>query len=116
MVARNLKEEAAKAKAEAQGKLIIVRPSKLAAEGVTGVVAEGTYEDARPNKFNPAKKDFYIRAENGDLYIINGTHSLEEQMKLIEGEETKIKLEVIYNGKQTTKAGKQVHDFLVKVK
>ena len=63
------------------GELVIVRPSKLAAEGRTGIVAQGIFEKTEPNKFNPAKKDYFVRDGITDtLYILNGTQLLSEQM------------------------------------
>lgn len=115
MSERNLKEEARAARSEEQGKLVIVRPSKLAEEGKTGIVAAGVYEDAKPNKFNTAKKDYFIRGDDGTLYIINSTQNLEEQMGLIAAGEGN-KVEIQYSGKVTTKSGRSVHDFTVLVK
>lgn len=115
MTDRNLKDEARAARSEEQGKLIIVRPSKLATDGVTGVVASGVYEDAKPNKFNTAKKDYFIRGDDGTLYIINSTQNLEEQMGLIAAGEGN-RVEINYGGKVTTKSGRSVHDFTVLVK
>lgn len=115
MTERNLKDEARAARTEEQGKLVIVRPSKLAEEGKLGVVAAGVYEDAKPNKFNPLKKDYFIRGEDGTLYIINSTQNLEEQMALIEAGEGN-KVEIQYGGKVTTRTGRSVHDFTVLVK
>ena len=65
---------------ESQGSLIILRPAKLAEEGVTGTVAEGIYEGSVQNKFDETKLDYKVRAENNDLYIINSTGSLAKQM------------------------------------
>lgn len=126
MTERNLAEEAKAARGLEQGKLVIVRPSKLAIEGGTSglpagrvagtvVVAEGTFEEAKPNKYNTAKKDYFIRGDDGTLYIINGTQSLEEQMDLIAaGEGTKVAIE--YGGKKLLKSGRSVHEFTVFVK
>lgn len=99
---------------ENQGELIIVRPSLLAKEGITGVVAEGNYEGSIPNKFNETQLDHKVRATNGDLYIINGSGGLTAQFKRVE---LGMLVQVQYNGKKKlTKgklAGKMVHDFTV---
>lgn len=97
-----------------KGALNIVRPSKLAEEGFTGLVVEGIYEGATPNKFNPEKNDYKVRQDNGDLTIINDTGSLNQQMKLVT---VGALIQINYNGKKKlTKgkyAGKMVHDFEV---
>jgi hypothetical protein len=100
--------------AASNGKLTILRPSLLAKEGVTGEVALGIYEGAKPNKFNEDKSDYFIRAENGDLTIINSTGSLARQMaKVAVGQLVRI----VYNGmKIATKGklqGKGLHSFTV---
>ena len=94
------------------GKVEIVRPSALATSGTTGVVAEGVYEGAKPNKFNADKNDYFIRGADDTLYILNSTQSLSEQLGQpgIEG----LRVKVIYNGKTKTKNGKGFHDFEVR--
>lgn len=99
---------------ELKGELIILRPSKLAEDGVTGVVAQGTYEGSMPNKFNPESLDYKIRSENGDLIIINGTGGLRQQLaKVAVGTLVQIQ----YNGKtkiaKGKMAGKLAHSFVV---
>ncbi len=101
---------------EAQGELIIVRPSELAKNGTTGIVATGVYEGAKPNKFNPANSDYFIRGENNALIILNSTASLKEQLgQLAADGSDNATVEVVYNGKLKTKAGKDFHDFEVSV-
>ncbi len=96
--------------------LIIVRPSELAKNGTTGVVARGVFEAARPNKFNPAVNDYFIRGDKNSLIILNGTASLREQLgQLASDGSDKATVEVVYNGKLKTKAGKDYHDFNVSV-
>lgn len=95
-----------------KGELKIVRPSKLAADGTTGVVASGIYEGAKPNKFNAAKSDYFIRGADNTLYIINETSSLKEQLDQLTAE-TGTNVEVVYNGKKSTKSGRGFHDFEV---
>lgn len=95
-----------------QGKLEIIRPSKLAESGVTGPIVTGTYEGAKPNKFDASKKDYFIRAADDTLYILNETQSLKEQLAQLEGT-TDVNITVNYNGKVKTKNGKGFHDFEV---
>lgn len=102
----------AAANSEQQGELKIIRPSKLAEAGTTGVVASGVYEGAKPNKFNAAKSDYFIRGADNTLYIINETSSLKEQLDQLTAE-TNTNVEVVYNGKKSTKSGRGFHDFEV---
>lgn len=93
-----------------RGEIKILRPSKLAAEGVTGTVAEGVYEGSKPNKFNAAKSDYFIRAADDTLIIINETQSLKDQLGQLDATAgTKVK--VVYEGKLVTKAGNSFHNF-----
>lgn len=92
-----------------QGKLEILRPSKLAEEGRTGVVAEGILEKVEANKFNAAKNDYFIRGADNTLYILNETQSIKEQL----GQDGVLgmRVRVEYNGKKATKKGQSFHDF-----
>jgi hypothetical protein len=96
---------------EGQGAIKIVRASQLAEEGITGVVAAGVLEKTEPNKFNPEKKDYFLRGEDGTLYIINETASLKTQLDQpgILG----MNIEINYLGKKESKkkGGKAYHDF-----
>lgn len=98
---------------EAQGELKIIRPSGLAKEGKTGLVAEGIYEGAKPNKFNAAKSDYFIRdTRTNTLQIVNETSSLKEALGELTGNEG-MWVRVRYNGKKSTKSGRGFHDFEV---
>jgi hypothetical protein len=102
---------------KASGPVEIIRASKLAEAGTTGLVAEGIYEKSEPNKFNPQNKDYFIRnVETDTLYIVNSTDSIKKQMAELEGcEGATIKL--VYNGKKSNKkSGRDFHDFEVFVK
>lgn len=94
---------------QAPDKLEIVRPSELAKNNITGVVAEGILEKKEKNKFDDKKFDYFIRAADGTLYILNDTKSLSEQL----GQEGVVgmKVRVEYNGKKPTKNKKGYHDF-----
>lgn len=96
----------------ATGKLVVIRPSKLAEEGASGVVASGTYEGAKPNKFDATKNDYFIRGADDTLYIINETKSLKDQLSQLDGT-AGTKIEVEYEGKVKTKNGKGFHNFNV---
>lgn len=97
-----------------KGKLSFVRPAELAKNGITGVVAEGIYEGTIENKFDANKPDFKVRAENGDLTILNSAGSLASQLSQTAVGEY---VQIIYKGMTTmTKgkmAGKQSHSFVV---
>lgn len=94
------------------GNIIVVRPSKLAEEGRTGVVASGILEKIEPNKFNEGKNDYFIRSATGDLYILNDTATLKEQ--LTQDGVLGMNIEVVYNGKKKgKKSKKEFHDFEV---
>ena len=91
------------------GKLVIVRPSALDKDGITGTVASGILEKVEPNKFNAEKSDYFIRNADGTLYILNETKSIKDQL----GQDGTIGLNVRveYLGKIKTKNGKGFHDF-----
>lgn len=116
-VRKSLKESAAKASGkEESGPLVIVRPSELAKNGTTGIVAQGIFEKTEPNKFDATKVDYFIRDEQtGTLYIINETKGLKEQLGQLNAKD-KTAVEVVYNGKKETKNKKGYHDFEVFVR
>lgn len=98
---------------EANGALVIIRPSELAKAGTTGTVAEGIYEGSKPNKFDDAKKDYFIRnQESGTLFIINETKGLAEQLDQLSADDLAT-VRVEYSGKIKTKNGKGYHNFEV---
>lgn len=95
---------------EGQGKLVIVRASELDKNGTTGTVAEGILEKKEPNKFNPAKNDYFIRdAATDTLYIVNSTQGLAEQLEQEGVLGNKVRIE--YEGKVATKNKKGYHQF-----
>lgn len=103
-------------KSEASGELVIVRPSELAKSGKTGLVAQGVFEKAEPNKFNPANKDYFVRdAANDTLYIINSTAVLAGQMEQLDPKDG-TEVEITYAGMKKAKNGKSFHDFEVWVR
>lgn len=96
----------------AQAGITIVRASKLAEAGTTGTVAKGVYEKSEPNKYNAAKLDYFVRGDDGTLFIVNSTDSLAKQMDELKGLEG-TQVEIVYNGKKDTKSGRGWHDFEV---
>jgi hypothetical protein len=108
---------------QALGPLVIVKPSKLAAEGITGVVAKGVFEGAvrkgagisASGKAYKASTEYRIRdMATNTLYILNETTALKEQLgELAADGSDKVNVEVIYNGKKATKNGNDYHDFEV---
>lgn len=96
---------------QADGAVKIVRASALAEAGTTGLVASGILEKMEPNKFNPEKSDYFVRGDDGTLYIINETATLKAQLG--QPGVLGMKIEVIYLGKKEPKkkGGKAYHDF-----
>lgn len=90
------------------GEVVLVR--ELIKSGKTGVLAEGVYEGFKPNKFNTAKNDYFIRGTDDKLYIINESASVREQFAQLDGIPS-VKVKLVYSGKKNTKAGRQYHDF-----
>jgi len=64
------------------GQILFVDAGRLAKEGTTGVVAEGTYEGSqmRDTKFG-SKPVYKIRKANGDLYHITAAGNLKFRME-----------------------------------
>lgn len=91
-----------------KGATVIVR--KLIKEGKTGVVAEGIYEGFRPNKHNAAKNDYLVRGADDTLFIIDESASVREQFAQLDGLPS-VKVTLVFNGKKTTKSGRQFLDF-----
>lgn len=102
--------------ADTAGELTFVRASKLAAEGITGVVAEGIYEGGVPSRFDETKMDFKIRKDNGDLTIVNNCGSLASQMAKVEAGSY---VQITYLGQRAIETGKMkgklAHSFIVGV-
>lgn len=115
MVSVNGKEMGAKPEGQ-QGALNFVRPSKLTADNVNTIVAAGIYEGTVPNNFDAEKNDFKVRAENGDLTILNSCASLEKQLAKVTAGSY---IEVTYLGKKKIAEGKykgkESHSFVVGV-
>lgn len=97
-----------------QGALKFVRPSKLTEADVNTIVAAGIYEGGVPNNFDDTKQDFKVRAENGDLTILNNCASIAKQLEKVE---TGSYIEVTYLGKKAMTTGKykgkEAHSFIV---
>ena len=93
--------------------LKIVRPSELAKDGITGVVAEGIYMGTTPNRFEPLNNDFRINGDAED-FIINSAGSLVKQLASVD---VGTYVQIQYAGKVKAKSGpaegKMVHNFTV---
>ena len=92
-----------------------VRASALAEEGVTGVVALGTYQGTVANNIEPTKLDFKVMEADGTLVVINTAGNLTSRMtQAIEelGLEIGQGLKIIYNGKLEAKKGRLKGKFL----
>jgi hypothetical protein len=96
--------------------LKFIRPSELAEAGTTGVIAQGTFLKAVPNKLDDRKNDFYVALEDGTTAVLNSSGSLENQMRNVKPGSL---IQVIYSGMKEIKtgklAGKSVHEFKVNV-
>jgi hypothetical protein len=97
------------------GKLItFTNGEKSEAPLAAGTQVTGVYGGSTPNKFDEAKVDYNLRADDGTLIILAQTASLAQQFaKVSEGE----LVQVTYNGKRqiTRKNGQktEMHDFVV---
>ncbi len=100
------------------GPLVIVKAKELAANGTTGVVAEGIYEGTKSKpagvskagkKYGPST-EYRIRGADDTLYILNETKAIKEQLSQLSAEDN-AKVRVVYNGKVATKGGNDYHDF-----
>ncbi len=98
------------------GNLKFISAKKLFDDGITGIVAEGTFEAALENRFEETKFDYKIVTDDGETLILNSAGSLNYQMdKVAIGSYVRIS----YNGKSEIKSGKmkgkEAHNFLVEV-
>lgn len=105
------------------GLIKIVRGSKLVtiengakneAELEAGLQLTGVYTGSMPNKFNPERVDYNLRADDGTLIILAQTASLKSQFSKVSVGEL---IQVTYNGKRsiTRKNGSKadMHDYSV---
>lgn len=109
---KSLLKSGNKVTGQARGPVSIIRAGELEKAGTTGTVAKGTFEGAKPNKFNPEKNDYFVRGNGDELYILNGTWSLASQLDQLKGMEG-TPVEIVYNGKIETKKGRTMHEFEV---
>lgn len=101
---------------KSESNIEFVSAKKLADDGFTGVVVQGTFEAALPNNFDDTKYDYKIKTDDGKDVIINSVGSLAYQMKEVP---TGSYVRISYNGKKAIKSGnmkgKMAHDFLVEI-
>lgn len=116
------------------GALNFIKPAELSRAEFEGVVAEGEFVEALPNKFNADKNDFKIKVDTalkvtgktkdgepysielapGDTVIVNGAGNLGWQMSNVSPGEI---CQIVYQGKKEIekgpKAGMEAHNFVV---
>lgn len=100
------------------GQLVIIRAGatvngKEKTPLALGLVVEGRYEGAVPNKFNPESLDYRVRTGDGTLYILASCANLKRDFAKVGNGEL---IQVQYNGKRNMtgkNAGKTVQDFKV---
>ena len=111
MAKRNFKPVDANA---SLGSITFIRPAKLAEEGKTGIILEGTYVESLPNQFNDQKSDYKFTDENGGMVVLNGAGNLGFKMKNVNAGDF---VQISYNGKKEIKSGKmkgiKAHNFEV---
>ena len=96
------------------GSITFIRPSKLAEDGKTGIILEGTYVESLPNQFNKDKLDYKFTDEKGGMIVLNGAGNLGFKMKNVNAGDF---VQISYNGKKEIKSGKmkgiKAHNFEV---
>ena len=100
------------------GNLTVVKAKALAAEGKTGIVAQGIFERVEVTKEGKYKgsQSFFVRDEQTDtLYIINGTKVLNDQMNQLQPAD-KTAVEIAFNGSKLAKSGTAFYDWEVFVR
>lgn len=106
-----------------EGSLVFVKPADLARAGFSGVVAEGEFLEALPNRFDENKHDFKIKVDvplslngvdnqgnkysqevvEGDTLIVNGAGNLNYLMTSISPGNL---CQISYFGKKEIEKGK----------
>ena len=93
-----------------------IRPSKLAAEEVKGVILEGIFVESIPNHFEESKNDFKFEKEDGSTVILNAAGNLGYRMREVNPGDF---CQITYNGKLPIENGKMkgklAHSFEVMV-
>lgn len=100
------------------GNLTVIKGKALAAEGKTGIVAQGIFERVETTTEGKYKgsQSFFVRDEASDtLYIINGTKVLNDQMNQLNVAD-KTEVEIAFNGHKTSKSGTGFYDWEVFVR
>ena len=110
--------------ADVDGALLFVKPAELARAEFTGVVAEGEFVEALPNRFDEDKLDFKIaidtelsfsgvtkdgepytlEAKAGDTVVVNGAGNLNYLMSKVSPGEL---CSISYHGKNEIQKGKR---------
>ena len=96
------------------GSITFIRPSRLAEEGKSGIILEGTFVESLPNQFDNEKLDYKFTDEKGNIVVLNGAGNLTYKMKLVNAGDF---VQISYNGKKEIKSGKmkgiKAHNFEV---
>lgn len=93
-----------------------ISAKRLLDEGLTGVVAEGIFEEALPNRYDDSKLDYRLVTDDGGVIILNHNGSLAYQMNLVQpGSYVRISYDGMKEIKKGAMAGKQAHQFNVEV-
>ena len=107
-----------------EGSLVFVKPADLARAEFTGVVAEGEFAEALPNRFDEDKHDFKIIADTslkfsgvdkdgtkytkevnpGDTLVVNGAGNLNFLMRKVSPGEL---CQIVYEGKREIARGQR---------
>lgn len=95
--------------------VVAIKGKALAAEGKTGIVAQGIFEDRQVETEGKYKgsKSYRIRdAATDTVFFVNGTKVLNDQMDQLNPSD-KTEVEIAYNGMLKSKAGVEFHDWEV---
>lgn len=97
---------------------VALKPKALAAEGKTGIVAQGVFErvDITAEGKYKGSKSYFIRDLITDtLYIVNGTKVLNDQMEQLDPADA-TEVEIAFNGMRKSKTGTEFYDWEVFVR
>ena len=100
------------------GNLVALKAKALAAEGKTGIVAQGNFErvDVTTDGKYKGSKSYFIRDLTTDtLFIVNGTKVLNDQMDQLDPAD-KTEVEIAFNGQRKSKTGTKFYDWEVFVR
>ncbi len=103
-------------KPEGDSTVTFIRPSKLQADGITGVIVEGTYVESIPNQYDEGKLDYKFEKEDGSIVIVNGGGNLGFKMsKIMIGDYVQLSYEGMKEIKNGKMKGRKSHTFSILV-